>query len=76
MRNVVHGTPAVEEPVAPGTYVDLRLNDQMVVPAATPFAVQTGQHVAALAALIAFSRRAVCGCLAVDQIVGVRIPAP
>lgn len=54
MRNVVPGTPTVEEPVAAGTYVDLHPNDQMVVPANTSFAIQTGQHVAALAALIAF----------------------
>jgi hypothetical protein len=54
MRNVVPGTPAVEEPVAAGTYVDLHPNDQMVVPANTSFAIQTGQHLAALAALIIF----------------------
>jgi class 3 adenylate cyclase len=54
MRNVVPGTPAVAEPVVAGTYVDLHPHDQMVVPANTPFAVQTGQHVAVLAALIAF----------------------
>jgi hypothetical protein len=45
----------MEEAVTPGSYVDLLPGDQLVVPADTPFAVQTGQYdPAGLAALIVF----------------------
>jgi class 3 adenylate cyclase len=54
-RTVGSGAAGREEAIAPGSYVDLRPDDAVVVPANTPFAVQTGQSApAALVALIVF----------------------
>jgi hypothetical protein len=53
MRAATPGTPVGVEEIAAGSYLDLRADDQLVVPANTPFAVEAGQYdPAALATLI------------------------
>jgi class 3 adenylate cyclase len=54
-RAAVPGTPAQEETIAANSYVDLGTGDQVVVPANTPFSVQTGPYdVAGIATLMIF----------------------